>query len=222
MGEHAASERAVSLADLAWVLVAQDDVEANGGLLDETRVNLLRYLEGTPKGSTRWIDTGWALAAWARGKGLVPVAPSEALHPVRDDGTVLDATFRLETIDGGVTIVVEARGGTAGSGAETNTQYAEGLQWLLARLKAAGLALADAALDTRTTADLPLEQRRLPLAGSWPVRIEDPVELQRRLGRAQERWGKPDGSKGGNPTRRIRLWVDGVDETALRRLLLPA
>lgn len=29
-----------------------------GGLLDEERVNRLRYLEGTPKASTRWIDTG--------------------------------------------------------------------------------------------------------------------------------------------------------------------
>jgi superfamily II DNA or RNA helicase/diadenosine tetraphosphate (Ap4A) HIT family hydrolase len=54
-------ERTVSLVDLAWVLVAKDDVETKGGVLDEARVNLLRYLEGTPKDSTRWIDTGWAL-----------------------------------------------------------------------------------------------------------------------------------------------------------------
>ena len=38
-----------------------DDVRRSGGILDEPRVNRLRYLEGTPKGSTRWIDTGWAL-----------------------------------------------------------------------------------------------------------------------------------------------------------------
>ena len=56
------AERTVSLTDLAWVLVARDDVRENGGLLDEQRVNRLRYLEGTRKGSTRWIDTGWALA----------------------------------------------------------------------------------------------------------------------------------------------------------------
>lgn len=54
-------ERTVSLLDLAWVLVAQDDVREKGGVLDEARVNRLRYLEGTPKGSTRWVDTGWAL-----------------------------------------------------------------------------------------------------------------------------------------------------------------
>lgn len=55
------AERTVSLLDIAWVLVAADDVHAHGGVLDEARVNRLRYLEGTPKGSTRWIDTGWAL-----------------------------------------------------------------------------------------------------------------------------------------------------------------
>jgi superfamily II DNA or RNA helicase/HKD family nuclease len=55
------AERTVSPTDLAWVLVASDDVHAGEGVLDELRVNRLRYIEGTPKGSTRWIDTGWAL-----------------------------------------------------------------------------------------------------------------------------------------------------------------
>lgn len=55
------AERTVSLTDLAWVLMTRDDVQKNGGLLDEQRLNRVRYLEGTPKGSTRWIDTGWAL-----------------------------------------------------------------------------------------------------------------------------------------------------------------
>jgi len=58
------AERTVSLVDLAWVVVAADDVAEHGGVVDESRVNRLRYLEGVPKGSTRWIDTGWAIAAW--------------------------------------------------------------------------------------------------------------------------------------------------------------
>jgi hypothetical protein len=66
-------QRTVSLTDLAWVLVAHDQVEATGGVLDEARVNRLRYLEGTPRASTRWIDTGWALAARARGAPHVPL-----------------------------------------------------------------------------------------------------------------------------------------------------
>ncbi|MDB4958194.1 MAG: ATP-dependent helicase YejH [Myxococcales bacterium] len=58
------AERTVSLTDLAWVIHAAEDVAATGGLLDEPRVNKLRYLDGTSKESTRWIDTGWAIAAW--------------------------------------------------------------------------------------------------------------------------------------------------------------
>jgi cold shock CspA family protein/SOS-response transcriptional repressor LexA len=58
------AERTVSLLDLAWVVFAADDVAEHGGVVDESRVNRLRYLEGVPKGSTRWIDTGWAIAAW--------------------------------------------------------------------------------------------------------------------------------------------------------------
>ena len=60
-GEGGFAERTVSLLDFAWVLAAADDVRDNGGIVDEARVNKLRYLDGTPKGSTRWIDTGWAL-----------------------------------------------------------------------------------------------------------------------------------------------------------------
>jgi hypothetical protein len=60
-GDGGFAARVVTANDVAWTLVAVDDVAAEGGVLDEARVNRLRYLEGTPKGSTRWIDTGWAL-----------------------------------------------------------------------------------------------------------------------------------------------------------------
>ncbi|BDG02809.1 S24 family peptidase [Anaeromyxobacter oryzae] len=60
-GRDGFAERTVSLTDIAWVLVARDEVASAGGVLDEARVNRLRYLEGTPKGATRWIDTGWAI-----------------------------------------------------------------------------------------------------------------------------------------------------------------
>jgi superfamily II DNA or RNA helicase/diadenosine tetraphosphate (Ap4A) HIT family hydrolase/HKD family nuclease len=58
-------ERTVSLIDLGWAIVAAEDVRVRGGTLDEARVNRLRYLEGTAKGQTRWIDTGWAIAVVA-------------------------------------------------------------------------------------------------------------------------------------------------------------
>lgn len=64
-GDTGFAERTVSLVDLGWVLAAVEDVRVNGGVLDEARVNKLRYLDGTPQGGTRWIDTGWALAILA-------------------------------------------------------------------------------------------------------------------------------------------------------------
>lgn len=61
------AERTVSLVDLAWVLKAQAEVGKTGGVPDEAAVNRLRYLDGTPKGSTRWTDTGWALVVVGAG-----------------------------------------------------------------------------------------------------------------------------------------------------------
>jgi superfamily II DNA or RNA helicase/SAM-dependent methyltransferase len=60
-GDDGFARRTVSLSDIGWALLAADDARQNGGLLDEGRVNRLRYLEGTPRKSTRWIDTDWAL-----------------------------------------------------------------------------------------------------------------------------------------------------------------
>ncbi|MGB8930731.1 MAG: S24 family peptidase [Anaeromyxobacteraceae bacterium] len=76
-GDGGFAERTVSLTDFAWVIAARKDVEEHGGVMDEARVNRVRYLEGTPRESTRWIDTGWAVllssgavAKLASGQGL--------------------------------------------------------------------------------------------------------------------------------------------------------
>lgn len=55
------AERTVSLNDFAWVLAAKQHAAEHGGVVDEARVNHLRYIDGTPRESTRFIDTGWAL-----------------------------------------------------------------------------------------------------------------------------------------------------------------
>ena len=60
-GEGGFKARTVSTTDLGWALAGRADAEASGALLEESLVNRLRYLDGTPRGSTRWIDTGWAL-----------------------------------------------------------------------------------------------------------------------------------------------------------------
>jgi hypothetical protein len=68
-GSRGFEARTVPSLDIAWAMLAHDDVAANGGLVDEARVNELWWLEGAPKGSARWIDTGWAIAAWTLGRG---------------------------------------------------------------------------------------------------------------------------------------------------------
>ncbi|MCC6131320.1 MAG: hypothetical protein IT186_15490 [Acidobacteria bacterium] len=47
----------MSLTNIGSVLVGIREVERHGGVLDEPGIDRLRYLEGTPKESTRWIDT---------------------------------------------------------------------------------------------------------------------------------------------------------------------
>ncbi|WP_272425260.1 DEAD/DEAH box helicase family protein [Polyangium jinanense] len=54
-------ERTVSPTDIGWVLVALSEVNDDLRRLDEELVHRLRYLEGTSKGSTRYIDTEWAI-----------------------------------------------------------------------------------------------------------------------------------------------------------------
>ena len=62
-GEDGFKARSVSTTDLGWVLCARLRARAEGrALVDERAVNELRYLEGTPRSSTRYIDTRCALA----------------------------------------------------------------------------------------------------------------------------------------------------------------
>lgn len=60
-GEGGFKERTISLLDIGWGLQARAVSEQQDRPLNEELVNQLRYLDGTPRGATRWIDTGWAL-----------------------------------------------------------------------------------------------------------------------------------------------------------------
>jgi superfamily II DNA or RNA helicase/diadenosine tetraphosphate (Ap4A) HIT family hydrolase/SOS-response transcriptional repressor LexA len=213
-GEGRFAERTVSLQDLGWVIVAAEDAREQGGALDEARVNRLRYLEGTPKGSTRWIDTGWALAAWALAKDRVSEsvgADTPLVHVHDASGKALDATFRLERLGEALTIIFESRGGTRGSSAERNTDYNTGLEVLLGRIGALGLKIADVLVESRATADLSPERRRVTMEGeSFPLVVTDPAGLRRKLSAAQALIGRAEGAKGGgNQTRRLRIFVTG-------------
>lgn len=211
-GDGGFRERTVSLTDVAWVVVADDDVRANGGVLDEERVNRARYLEGTPKESTRWIDSGWAIAAWLRAKPWIRevVASASVLERQvrRRGGKQIDATFRVEPVGDALSVVIESRGGTRGSAAERNVDYNEGFELILERLGAAGMQITDAVIDSSTTDALEHEQRRLQLGQAYPIAITDAAALRRAMSKAQPAVGRRAGARGaGNATRRVRLFV---------------
>ena len=135
------------------------------------------YLEGTRRGSTRWIDTGWAIAAWHAGKDRVRDPITARVH--RDDGTEIDATFRVERSGNTPSVVIESRGGTRGSSAggtrgsraERNTDYAEGLELILARLGSLGLSVAESRVESRETDQLSPDDLRLDLGAPYPIAI---------------------------------------------------
>lgn len=217
-GDDGFEERTVSVADLAWVITAADDAETKGDRLDEARVNRVRYLEGTPKASTRWIDTGWALAILAKIGGAVRTAAGgagPATKPRDANGREVDATFFVEPVGSRLSIVLESRGGTRGTDAERNSEYAEGLRLLLERLATRGYAIADAQLISRDTAARPSDELRLIIDGMpYPIRITDVDGARRGLSRAMAGAGRAPGAKGsGNSTKRIRIWVDGAGAT---------
>jgi intein/homing endonuclease len=149
------------------------------------------------------------LAAWARGKTLLraPLSAAGASFKVRDDhGKELDATFRVEPVGNRLSIVFEARGGTRGSKDARNADYDDGLQKILDRLKALGLSIEDALVDSRITAHLSPKDRRIP--GDYPLVLEDASAVRRRLRAGQQRVGRAAGARGaGNSTKRIRLIV---------------
>lgn len=209
-GDGGFAERTVSLTDLAWVFAAADDVARRGGVLDAARVHRLRYLDGTPAGSTRFIDTPWALALWRKGAPLVPVRWSSGPLRVWQEGVELDATFSVEEVDGRVSVALEARGGTTGSDDARNTDYRAGLVLLLERLGRMGLRLADAEVDSARTRELPPEDRRIPMDG-YPLALDDADSVARALMRGQAVIGREPGARGGgNTNRRIRLVVAGA------------
>lgn len=218
------TERTVSLTDIAWVAIADDDVRERGGILDEDRVNRARYLEGTPKSSTRWIDTRWAIAAWLRVRDFVStdrgVGADRRVR--RDDGTVLGASFSVEAVNGRTSIVYAAGGGTRNIPGATNPDYRDGLELVISRLRAASCVIVDAFLESDTVRALPEEKRRLHAKGlNYPIAIDDPRRVRAAITSAAAQTGRRPGAKGqGNPRKRLRIVVAHTDGTALdpRRL----
>ena len=137
----------------------------------------------------------------------------ETRRPLRD-GSQIDATFVVETTGGIPTsIVIESAGGKAGSKGARNTDYVAGFDVVLERLRTIGAQLADAYIDTRSTANLSVADRRLEPGDGvrYPLdltAVEDLAAVRRSLLRSMGKAGRaPDVKGGGNSRKRTRLVI---------------
>jgi len=140
--------------------------------------------------------------------------PFARLVPLRADGTVVDASFRVETALGEpLSILLESSGGSKKSKGR-NLEYVAGMDLVLERLALLGASLDDAYVDSTKTRDLPIEERRVAGAGTqMPVDLSqcDRVALRRALLRAMKLVGRsPDAKGGGNSRKALRLVTGGL------------
>lgn len=139
------------------------------------------------------------------------------MKPFDDEGRELDAIFSVEdTDDGIVRLVFESRGGAAGGPGARNRDYAPALELLLQRLGRRGAVLHDIEVYSSVTRSWPPENRKISAPGfPLPLRlaeVTDFTRLRHELGRASAALGRPPGQPGGNPTKRLRFFLDWEDQ----------
>jgi superfamily II DNA or RNA helicase/diadenosine tetraphosphate (Ap4A) HIT family hydrolase len=141
----------------------------------------------------------------------------EKRRPFRD-GAEIDATFVVETIGGVPTsVVIESAGGSTGDKSARNTEYVAGFDVVLERLGSISAQLADAFIDTRSTANLSIADRRLDPGSDlrYPVdlsAVSDLGNVRRSLLRSMTKVGRDPGAKGGGNARRRTRLVVAIDD----------
>jgi len=135
----------------------------------------------------------------------------------RRDRAPVDATFIVESGGDGrpSSVVIEAAGGTRGTKDARNPDYVDGFDLLLQRLRDAGVRVLDIYIDTRSTKELALADRRLDPGSDhgYPLHldsVEDLIQLRRSLLRSMAKAGRSEESTGGgNSRKRTRFVIDG-------------
>ena len=133
----------------------------------------------------------------------------ESVHVLTEDGRRLDAEYSVVAEDSELlSLVMESSSGTRSSTNRVprNVDYRQALEVLLRRLKARDAVLVSGVVDSRVTATLPADERRLFPEPITLAEADDIPALRRQLCTAQSKIGQaPGASKGGNGTKRIRL-----------------
>ncbi len=139
---------------------------------------------------------------------------SALVHPFDGTGTALDASFRVDSDERGLSLYFASGGGAAGSKSARNTQYSAGLALLLERLQTVRASIDDAVLDSTRVQERTLDERRLPLSSPFalPIRLAGVHDFERlRLAIQAAQPGilrtPGDHQSGGNSIRAIRLFI---------------
>lgn len=144
------------------------------------------------------------------------------MHPRRDDGHVLDATFELHAV-AVFDLVYHHR---VGGDRAINADYHEGLELLLSRIASVGAAILGVSVDSGVAMKLEPERRELPL--KFPIEIDqgiDAHELRLEITRAVRAIARRPNAKlgGGNDQKRIRITFTldrGLSQSEAEQLLV--
>ena len=139
---------------------------------------------------------------------------------VNDAGEFIDSHFSVECIERRFHIILESRGGTAGSSNARNLEYATGMKTLLERLQKLNAIIEDVLVDTKVTRSMGLtaDQRRLQMENfDYPIDLSECSQLESlrlSMGSAQRPIGRRENATGsGNNTKRIRIVATIVGRT---------
>lgn len=148
------------------------------------------------------------------------------VHPRRDDGSQVDATFELSQIPW-FEIVYHHKAGARDSPRSVNADYHEGLELLLSRLASVRAKIIGISVDSGVARDLDPDDRELEL--EFPIDLDPTVDcgvLRLEITRAQKSIARRPDAKpdGGNDQKRILitvgLYARGADYDDLRQLLV--
>src|SRR4051794_37972980 len=95
------------------------------------------------------------------------------LHPMRDDGTQVDATFDLTAVPV-FDMVYHHKAGGRNSPRAVNSDYHEGLELLFSRLATISVSVLGIAVDSAVARELPPAERELDLP--FPIRINSDTD----------------------------------------------
>ena len=152
--------------------------------------------------------------------------PPDSLHPLRTDGSTVDASFDVSALPV-FEIVYHHKAGARGSPRSVNADYHEGLELLLRRLAALEATILGISVDSGVARTLDPAERELNL--QFPIPLDsttDAAILRLTITRAQKLVARRPDAKpgGGNDQKTIRMTISlqtpGISTDDLATLLV--